>query len=160
MSGNDNMCSMMRSSGVDGHPVAKVLHDGQRNVTDISSLVELMRGPEVSSIGRSDLLDARTAAEYRRGLSAGRPAAVATANKTPLTNGRLDIDKAFTGILDLKITAANMNGFVAASGPPFTADREEVEPFCWSDSPIRHLAHHGHPDVWDFDVEGVNWVWN
>lgn len=154
----------MRSSDVDGHPVANVLHDGQPNVTDISSLVELMRGPEVSSIGRGDLLDARAAAEYRRnagrGLSAGRPAAVTTANKTPLTNDRPDIDKTITGILDLKIAAATMNGFVAASGPPFTANREEVEPFRWSDSPIRHLAHHGHPDVWDFDVEGVNWVWN
>lgn len=160
------MCSMMRSSGVDGHPVADVLHDGQRNVTDVGSLVELMRGPEVSSIGRGDLLDVVNAAAAGRAPSAGRPAAAAAANKktprpSPANDGQLrDIDKTFTGLLDLKITAARMNGFVAASGPPFTADREHVEPFCWSDSPIRHLAHHGHPDVWDFDAEGVNWVWS
>lgn len=133
ISGNDGgTCGGTAARSADS-PLAGALRAGQRNVTDVGSLVELMRGPELSSIGRTDLWIAG--------------------------DGTLDADRMLTGTLDLKVAAAHANGFVAASGPPFTADRQRVEPFRWSDSPIRHFAHHGHPDVWDFDAEGANWVW-
>lgn len=176
----------MNNDRPDRNPMANVLHDGQRNVTDIGSLVDLMRGAELSLIGRSDLLGIRSAAVFRNFSNqtfveqlteANRQRSVAlqsqqkddrstmmTANGKPtasdLPDDRLDIDKIFTGILDLKITSADMNGFYAAAGPPFTIDRTEVEPFQWSESPIRHLPHYGHPDIWDYDLEGINWVWN
>lgn len=163
--------------------MANVLHNGQQNVTDMGSLFELMRGTKLSLIGRSDLLGVKTESMFRRFANRSFVDQLVVANrrrsddattqlkddrttiimnKLPASAGsddRLDIDKKFTGILDLKITAANMNGFYAASGPPFTVDREEVEPFRWSESPIRHLPHYGHPDVWDYDLEGINWVW-
>lgn len=167
------------------HPVARVLHDGQQNVTDLKSLIELMRGTELSMIGRSDLLGIKTNAMFRRfsnqlfveQLTAANKQSSLTdgktqlkddqtsiiTNKSPTFSGseeKLDIDKSFTGILDLKITSACMNGFIAASGPPFTLDRTEVEPFRWSESPIRHLPHFGHPDKWNFNLESIDWVWN
>lgn len=168
--------------------MADVLHSGQQNVTDIGSLVDLMRGAELSLIGRSDLLGIRSEAMFQsfsnrsfieqlvaanRQRSANAAAlqaqqkddrtATATNSKfiaSDSSDDRLDIDKMFTGILDLKITSADMNGFYAAAGPPFTVDRTEVEPFQWSESSIRHLPHYGHPDIWDYDLEGINWVWN
>ena len=167
------------------NPVANVLYDRQENVTDVESLAELMRGPELSLIGRSDLLGVKTAATFRRfsgrsfaeqlaavggrrsADSAAQPkddrAAAVVVNKSPAASAaesRLDIDKTFTGTLDLKIVAGDASGFVVASGPPFTANSEEVKPFRWSDSPIRHLPHYGHPDVWDYSLTGINWVWN
>lgn len=151
------------------NPVAIALHDGQRNVTDVRSMAALMRGPELASIGRGDLLS--VGGPETASFPTRRPAVAADAKERRLRDGRtngaaataddrLNIDKTFAGMLDLKITTADMNGFVAAAGPPFTEDREAVEPFRWSDSPIRHLPHFGHPDVWDYDLEGVNWVWN
>jgi len=170
------------------NPVANVLHDRQENVTDVESLAELMRGPELSLIGRSDLLGVKTAAVFRRFTgrsfaeqlaavggrrsadSGAQPkdderATAVVANRSPAASAaapesRLDIDKTFTGTLDLKIVAGDASGFVAASGPPFTANSEEVKPFRWSDSPIRHLSHYGHPDVWDYSLTGINWVWH
>lgn len=163
-----------------------MLHDGLPNVTDIGSLYDLMRGTEISLIGRSDLLGVKTASMFRRFsnrsfveqlmvmANGGRQSADTTTqlkddrttiimDKLPASSAgsddKLDIDKRFTGMLDLKITTANMNGFYAAAGPPFTDDRKVVEPFRWSESPIRHLPHHGHPDVWDYDLGGINWVW-
>lgn len=173
----------------DKNPMANVLHSGQQNVTDIGSLVDLMRSAELSLIGRSDLLGIRSEAMFQsfsnhsfveQLTAANRQRSVDTvalqtqqkddrktmAANNKLTasdssnNDRLDIDKIFTGILDLKITSADMNGFYAAAGPPFTVDRTEVEPFQWSESSIRYLPHYGHPDIWDYDLEGINWVWN
>lgn len=166
------------------HPVANVLHDEQQNVTDLNSLIELMRGTKLSMIGRSDLLGIKTRDMFNRLSNQLFVEQLAAANKqrsaetttqlkddqtTVIMNmlqtsdesdEKLDIDKIFTGILDLKITSAYMNGFIVASGPPFTMDRTEVEPFCWSESPIRHLPHFGHPDKWDFSLESIVWVWN
>lgn len=170
------------------HPVANLLHDGQENVTDVESLVKLMRGTKLSLIGRSDLLGIKTETMFRRlsdesfvrqlamanrqrsagdADTAAQPAneQMGISNKLQVTaadtpNDRLDIDKNFAGIFDLKITTAHADGFMAASGPPFTMDSTEVEPFRWSDSPIKHLPHHGHPDTWDYDLDTVNWVWD
>jgi len=154
-------------SGGDGRnadqPVANVLRNGQRNVTDIGTLVDLMRGTEMSLIGRTDLLGVKTNAVSRRFANqsfaeqpaAAGPAATVAANRPPPAT-----DRCYTGTVDLKVTSANMNGYYAASGPPFTVDRAEVEPFRWSESPFRHLPHYGHPDVWDYEVEGVDWVWD
>jgi len=175
-------------SGADGrdaadHPVANVLRSGQRNVTDIGTLVALMRGTEMSLIGRTDLLGVKTNAMFRRFANQSFVEQLTAANRlrsadatAPLKDDRttivtnrlpssaasddkLDADKCFTGTVDLKVTSAYMNGYYAASGPPSTMDRSEVEPFRWSESPIRHLPHYGHPDVWDYEVEGVVWVW-
>ncbi|CAH1725232.1 unnamed protein product [Aphis gossypii] len=175
-------------SGADGrdadHPVTNILRNGQRNVTDIGTLVELMRGTEMSLIGRTDLLGVKTNAMFRRFANQSFVEQLIAANRlrsadgtAPLKDDRTTIvtnrlpssagsddksdetDKCFTGTVDLKITSAYTNGYYAASGPPFTVDRAEVEPFRWSESPIRHLPHYGHPDVWDYDVEGVEWVW-
>lgn len=160
--GNNNNIN----SDMPDNPVASVLRNRQHNVTDIKSLVELMRGAELSLAGRSDLLDRSDgAAAAPSGVvwtaARGRFAVGAAINKSPTpSDDRLDVDKSFSGILDLKITSASMKGFMAAAGPPFTVDRTEVEPFRWSESSIRHLPHYGHPDVWDYDLEGINWVWN
>ncbi|XP_015379171.1 PREDICTED: putative phospholipase B-like lamina ancestor isoform X2 [Diuraphis noxia] len=165
------------------HPVAIILRNGQRNVTDIGTLVDLMRGTEMSLIGRTDLLGVKTNAMFRRFANQSFVEQLTAANRlqsvdmtAPLKDDRttivtnrlpssavsddkLNTDKCFTGLVDLKVTSANMNGYYMASGPPFTEDRAEVEPFRWSESPIRHLPHYGHPDVWDFEVEAVVWVW-
>lgn len=37
------------------NPVAKILEEGQKNVTDLDSLIQLMRSPDLAIIGRSDL---------------------------------------------------------------------------------------------------------
>lgn len=177
------------------NPVANVLRNGQRNVTDVGTLVELMRGAELSLIGRSDLLGVKT---FRRlsnrsfveqlvAANGGRRADAPTPTRRPRADrddrrttvvvnklppaasaaaanddddGKSAAYKTFTGIFDLKITSAYMNGFYAAAGPPFTVDRELVEPFRWSDSAIRNVAHHGQPDSWDYDLDGVAWVWD
>ncbi|XP_050427477.1 putative phospholipase B-like lamina ancestor [Adelges cooleyi] len=173
------------------HPVANVLHRGQQNVTDVQSMVDLMRGPDMSLIGRSDLLGIKTNTMFRhfwnqsivRQWAAASAAVVAADDnrlrrrpeaETRLKRGRTTIivdaelpaaapvavDKNFAGIVDLKVAAARTRGFLAAAGPPFTADRTKVEPFRWSDSPIRHLPHHGHPDVWAYDLADTEWAWS
>lgn len=166
------------------HPLANILYNGQQNVTDIESLEALMRGTELALIGRSDLLGIKTNAMLRNVFNQSFVEQLTAASKhhpeddtiqlkdertTIITNklpvsamadDKLDIDKSFTGLLDLKITATNMNGFFANSGPPYTIDRMEVQPFRWSESIIRHLPHYGHPDIWDYNLEGINWVWN
>ncbi|XP_025207933.1 putative phospholipase B-like 2 isoform X2 [Melanaphis sacchari] len=176
-------------SGADGRdadqPVANILRDGQRNVTDMGTLVDLMRGTEMSLIGRTDLLGVKTNAVFRlfanqsfveqliaanrlRSADAAAPlkaddrTTIVTTNQLPpsaVSADKSNTDKYFTGIVDLKVTSAYMSGYFAASGPPFTEDHAKVEPFRWSESPIRHLPHYGHPDVWDFEVEGIGWVW-
>lgn len=166
------------------HPVANILYNGQQHVTDIESMEALMRETELALIGRSDLLGIKTISMLRNFSNQSFVEQLTAAGKhqsdddttqlkdertTIITNklpastvadDKLNIDKSFTGILDLKITSANINGFFANSGPPYTVDRTEVEPFRWSESIIRHLSHHGHPDIWDYDLEGINWVWN
>jgi hypothetical protein len=166
------------------HPVANVLHAGQQNVTNLNSLIELMRGTELSMIGRSDLLGIKTNTMFRRFSNRLFVEQLTATNRQISAEGttqlkddlmtiimnklqtsdesdeKLDIDKSFTGILDLKITSAYMNSFIVASGPPFTMDPTVVEPFCWSESPIRHLPHFGHPDKWNFNLESIVWVWN
>lgn len=168
--------------------MVNVLRNGQENVTDVRSLLELMRGTDMSLIGRSDLLDVRTnAAAFRRlndrsfvehvaatnrrrsadiaaPLQKDDQRATAVVNKSPATAYAMSDDKAdavrmFKGMFDLKITTGDMNGFLAAAGPPFTVASTEIKPFRWSESPISHLAHYGHPDVWDYDLEGIDWVW-
>lgn len=37
------------------NPVKKILEEGQKNVTDVDSLINLMRSPDLAIIGRSDL---------------------------------------------------------------------------------------------------------
>lgn len=246
------------------NPVANVVHKGQQNVTGYETLMQLMRGAELSLIGRSDLLGVKTGTSFRRlvdqssarqlavnnnrrlvsadasrsltmddrptavndlsatmyGLSpsvmqklspawavnklwspTGAAPAGAAVNKAPPSTGAtanikapspgvvnklpaavaagaagaaaaaatettqsddlLDIDKTYTGLLDLKVAIAQTDGFVAASGPPFTYDGGmDVEPFRWSDSPIRHLPHYGQPDAWPFTLVASEWFWN
>lgn len=181
--GSQETVYISNGDGAD-HPVANILRNGQRNVTDIGTLVDLMRGTEMSLIGRTDLLGVKTNAMFRRfanqsfveqltaanRLQSGDATAPLKDDRTTIITNRLppsavsddkllDTDKCFTGLVDLKVTSANTNGYYMASGPPFTEDRAEVEPFRWSESPIRHLPHHGHPDIWDYDVEAVVWVW-
>lgn len=45
----------MSGNRIDDSPVAKALIAGQQNVTDIDSLVCLMRSPDLTLAGRSDL---------------------------------------------------------------------------------------------------------
>uniref|UniRef100_A0A1B6DDF0 Phospholipase B-like n=2 Tax=Clastoptera arizonana TaxID=38151 RepID=A0A1B6DDF0_9HEMI len=52
-SGNQN--SSQSQNDAITNPVAKVLEQGQVNVTDIDSLVSLMRSPDLALVGRSDL---------------------------------------------------------------------------------------------------------
>lgn len=164
--------------------MAAILLKGQDAVTDRLSLEELMRGTEMSLIGRSDLLGINTINMFRRLsnqsfveqlIATNRHQSADFAaqlkddqttiivNKLPVsaeTNGKWDTDKIMTGLIDLKITSANANGLSALAGPLFTVDRTEVEPFQWSESPIRNLPHYGQPDIWDYDLNGINWVWN
>lgn len=166
------------------HPLANILYNGQQNVTDTKSLEALMRGTELALIGRSDLLGIKSSAMLRNFFNQSFVEQLTAAsrhhseddttqlrderttiitNKLPISNvadDKLDIDKSFTGLLDLKITSTYMNGFFANSGPPYSIDRTEVEPFRWSESIIRHLPHYGHPDIWNYDLEGINWVWS
>ncbi|VVC38026.1 Phospholipase B-like [Cinara cedri] len=180
---NNNDAYMALYDG-NGNPVATVLLGGRETVTDKASLEKLMRGAEMSLIGRSDLLGIKTIGMFRRlsnqsfveqliAANRHQSAGFTTQlkddrmtiimNKLPAsaeTDDKLDMDKTLTGLIDLKIASANTNGFSALAGPIFTIDRTEVEPFQWSESPIRHLPHFGHPDVWDYDMESINWVWN
>uniref|UniRef100_A0A1B6G302 Phospholipase B-like n=1 Tax=Cuerna arida TaxID=1464854 RepID=A0A1B6G302_9HEMI len=50
-----NMSGNIMSAYQLSNPVAEVLSMGQANVTDLASLVELMRSPDLTLVGRSDL---------------------------------------------------------------------------------------------------------
>ncbi|XP_055775925.1 putative phospholipase B-like 2 isoform X3 [Salvelinus fontinalis] len=136
---------------LDMNPRAQIFRRNQSHITDMDSMVRLMRynnfkqdplswcegcdppaNGENTISARSDLNPAN--GTYPFGALKQRP----------------------HGGTDMKVTSYGLwreFGFLAASGPTW----DQVPAFQWSSSPYSDLMHMGHPDTWAFAPVNVTW---
>uniref|UniRef100_A0A8C1TTU8 Phospholipase B-like n=1 Tax=Cyprinus carpio TaxID=7962 RepID=A0A8C1TTU8_CYPCA len=133
------------------NPRAQIFRRNQSLVTDIESMVRLMRynNYEEDPLSRCDGCDPAQNGENsisaRSDLNPGNGSYPFGALKQRPHGGT-----------DMKVTSADMFSrleLVAVSGPTW----DQVPVFQWSSSPYSTLLHMGHPDRWAFQPIHVRW---
>uniref|UniRef100_A0A8C0Y3W7 Phospholipase B-like n=1 Tax=Cyprinus carpio carpio TaxID=630221 RepID=A0A8C0Y3W7_CYPCA len=133
------------------NPRAQIFRRNQSLVTDIESMVRLMRynNYEEDPLSRCDGCDPAQNGENsisaRSDLNPGNGSYPFGALKQRPHGGT-----------DMKVTSADMFSrleLVAVSGPTW----DQVPVFQWSSSPYSTLLHMGHPDRWAFQPVHVRW---
>ncbi|KAM7019025.1 putative phospholipase B-like 2 [Tautogolabrus adspersus] len=137
---------------LDQNPRAQIFRRNQTTVTDLDSMVRLMRYNNFKEdpLSRCDGCDPP---------GNGENAISARSDLNP-ANGTYPfgaLKQRPHGGTDMKMTSYAMfrdYGMLAASGPTW----DQVPPFQWSTSPYKDLMHMGHPDTWTFKPIKVTWT--
>ncbi|XP_062273345.1 putative phospholipase B-like 2 [Scomber scombrus] len=134
------------------NPRAQIFRRDQSAVTDVASMVRLMRYNNFKE-------DPLSRCEGCNPPGNGENAISARSDLNP-ANGTYPfgaLRQRSHGGTDMKMTSYEMfrqYGMVAVSGPTW----DQVPPFQWSTSPYKDLMHMGHPDTWAFKPIKVTWT--
>ncbi|XP_076007165.1 putative phospholipase B-like 2 [Genypterus blacodes] len=136
---------------LDQNPRAQIFRRDQTDVTDVDSMVLLMRYNNFKEdpLSRYDGCDPPWNGEN----------AISARSDLNPANGTYPfgaLKQRPHGGTDMKLTSYGMFrdfAMVAVSGPTW----DQVPPFQWSTSPYRDLPHIGHPDTWMFKPITVTW---
>uniref|UniRef100_A0A8C5GIB8 Phospholipase B-like n=2 Tax=Gouania willdenowi TaxID=441366 RepID=A0A8C5GIB8_GOUWI len=137
---------------LDKNPRAQIFRRNQTDVTDVDSMLRLMRY-------NNYLEDPLSKCDGCNPAANGENAISARSDLNP-ANGTYPfgaLKQRPHGGTDMKMTSYEMYrayGMVAVSGPTF----DQVPPFQWSSSPFKDLMHMGHPDIWNFKPINVTWT--
>ncbi|CAL8262845.1 unnamed protein product [Boreogadus saida] len=136
---------------LDQSPRAQIFRRDQTAVTDLDSMVRLMR---YNNYKEDPLSQCDACSPHANGENA-----ISARSDLNPANGTYPFG-ALTqrphGGTDMKVTSYGMSRgleMLAVNGP--TAD--QVPPFQWSSSPYKDLLHMGHPDTWSFKPVKVTW---
>ncbi|XP_026199967.1 putative phospholipase B-like 2 [Anabas testudineus] len=136
---------------LDQNPRAQIFRRNQTDVTDVDSMVRLMRY-------NNFMEDPLSKCEGCNPPANGENAISARSDLNP-ANGTYPfgaLEQRSHGGTDMKMTSYEMYrayGMVAVSGPTW----DQVPVFQWSTSPYKDLIHMGHPDIWAFKPIKVTW---
>ncbi|XP_037339386.1 putative phospholipase B-like 2 [Pungitius pungitius] len=136
---------------LDNNPRAQIFRRDQAAVTDVDSMVRLMRYNNFMEDPLSKCGGCDPAANGENAISA-------RSDLNP-ANGTYPFGALWQrshGGTDMKLTSFEMfrdYGMLAVSGPTW----DQVPPFQWSTSPYSDLMHMGHPDSWAFKPVKVSW---
>ncbi|KAM6943857.1 putative phospholipase B-like 2 isoform 2-T2 [Lycodopsis pacificus] len=137
---------------LDHSPRAQIFKRNQTAVTDMDSMVRLMRYNNFKE-------DPLSKCEGCNPHANGENAISARSDLNP-ANGTYPFGALWQrshGGTDMKMTSFGMfrdYGMLAVSGPTW----DQVPPFQWSTSPYKDLMHMGHPDTWAFKPIKVTWT--
>ncbi|KAK1892988.1 putative phospholipase B-like 2 [Dissostichus eleginoides] len=136
---------------LDQNPRAQIFRRNQTAVTDVDSMIRLMRYNNFKE-------DPLSKYEGCNPPGNGENAISARSDLNP-ANGTYPfgaLRQRSHGGTDMKMTSYGMfrdYGMMAVSGPTW----DQVPPFQWSTSPYKDLMHMGHPDTWAFKPIKVTW---
>ncbi|XP_061762436.1 putative phospholipase B-like 2 [Nerophis ophidion] len=136
---------------LDQNPRAQIFRRDQTKVTDVASMMRLMRYNNFKE-------DPLSQCQGCDPLENGENAISARSDLNP-ANGTYPfgaLRQRSHGGTDMKMTSYGMfcrYEMLAASGPTW----DQVPPFQWSTSPYKDLLHMGHPDIWAFKPIKVTW---
>ncbi|KAL6114263.1 plbd2 [Pungitius sinensis] len=136
---------------LDNNPRAQIFRRDQAAVTDVDSMVRLMRYNNFMEDPLSKCGGCDPPANGENAISA-------RSDLNP-ANGTYPFGALWQrshGGTDMKLTSFEMfrdYGMLAVSGPTW----DQVPPFQWSTSPYSDLMHMGHPDSWAFKPVKVSW---
>ncbi|XP_037536378.1 putative phospholipase B-like 2 [Nematolebias whitei] len=136
---------------LDQNPRAQIFKRDQTRVTDLDSMVRLMRYNNFKEDPLSRCEECNPSENGENAISARSD--LNSANGT-YPFGAL-MQRSHGGI-DMKITSYDMYkgyGILAVSGPTW----DQLPVFQWSTSPYKDLMHMGHPDIWNFKPIKVTW---
>ncbi|XP_061842417.1 putative phospholipase B-like 2 [Nerophis lumbriciformis] len=137
---------------LDQNPRAQIFRRDQKKVTDVASMMRLMRYNNFKE-------DPLSQCQGCNPLENGENAISARSDLNP-ANGTYPfgaLRQRSHGGTDMKMTSYRMfrrYEMLAASGPTW----DQVPPFQWSTSPYKDLLHMGHPDIWAFKPIKVTWT--
>uniref|UniRef100_A0A672FB74 Phospholipase B-like n=1 Tax=Salarias fasciatus TaxID=181472 RepID=A0A672FB74_SALFA len=137
---------------LDQNPRARIFRRNHTDVTDVDSMIRLMRY-------NNFLEDPFSRCEGCYPPANGENAISARSDLNP-ANGTYPfgaLKQRPHGGTDMKMTSFEMfrdYGMLAVNGPTW----DQVPPFQWSTSPYRDLMHMGHPDIWAFKPVKVTWT--
>lgn len=137
---------------LDQNPRAQIFRRNQTAVTDMDSMVRLMRYNNFKE-------DPLSKCEGCDPPGNGENAISARSDLNP-ANGTYPfgaLKQRSHGGTDMKMTSFGMfrdYGMLAVSGPTW----DQVPPFQWSTSPYKDLIHMGQPDTWAFKPIKVTWT--
>ncbi|XP_034729030.1 putative phospholipase B-like 2 [Etheostoma cragini] len=137
---------------LDQNPRAQIFRRNQTAVTDVDSMVRLMRYNNFKE-------DPLSKCEGCNPPANGENAISARSDLNP-ANGTYPfgaLRQRSHGGTDMKLTSYEMfrdYGMLAVNGPTW----DQVPPFQWSTSPYKDLIHMGHPDTWAFKPIKVIWT--
>uniref|UniRef100_A0A3B3HSJ2 Phospholipase B-like n=1 Tax=Oryzias latipes TaxID=8090 RepID=A0A3B3HSJ2_ORYLA len=137
---------------LDQNPRAQIFRRNQTQVTDLDSMIRLMRYNNFKE-------DPLSMCEGCNPPQNGENAISARSDLNP-ANGTYPfgaLKQRSHGGTDMKMTSFGMfkeYGMIAVSGPTW----DQLPPFQWSTSPYKDLVHMGHPDVWNFKPIKVTWT--
>ncbi|KAI7808257.1 putative phospholipase B-like 2 [Triplophysa rosa] len=133
------------------NPRAQIFHRNQTLITDIESMVRLMRYNNYKE-------DPLSVCDDCVPVQNGENAISARSDLNP-ANGTYPfgaLRQRPHGGTDMKLTGYEMMKhfeMLAVSGPAW----DQVPVFQWSTSPYSKLLHMGHPDRWDFNTVHIKW---
>ncbi|XP_017269074.1 putative phospholipase B-like 2 [Kryptolebias marmoratus] len=136
---------------LDQNPRAQIFRRNQTLVTDLDSMVRLMRYNNFKE-------DPLSRCEECNPPENGENTISARSDLNP-ANGTYpfgSLTQRSHGGIDMKMTSYEMYkeySMVAVSGPTW----DQVPVFQWSTSPYKDLVHMGHPDIWNFKPINVTW---
>ncbi|XP_071369739.1 putative phospholipase B-like 2 [Centroberyx affinis] len=136
---------------LDQNPRAQIFRRNQTAVTDLDSMVRLMRYNNFKE-------DPLSRCDGCNPPGNGENAISARSDLNP-ANGTYPfgaLRQRPHGGTDMKLTSYGMFsefGMLAVNGPTW----DQVPPFQWSTSPYKDLLHMGHPDTWTFKPIKVAW---
>ncbi|KAM3610637.1 uncharacterized protein V6R79_006785 [Siganus canaliculatus] len=137
---------------LDQNPRAQIFRRNQTSVTDVDSMIRLMRYNNFKE-------DPLSKCEGCDPPSNGENAISARSDLNP-ANGTYPfgaLKQRSHGGTDMKLTSYGMfrdYSMMAVNGPTW----DQVPPFQWSTSPFKDLMHMGHPDIWTFKPIKVTWT--
>ncbi|XP_051888321.1 putative phospholipase B-like 2 [Pristis pectinata] len=132
-------------------PRALIFHRNQTMVTDMDSMIKLMRYNNFMN-------DSLSICQQCDPKPNGENSISARSDLNPV-NGSYPfsaLGQRSHGGTDMKVTSFELHKayqMIAVSGPTW----DEVPAFQWSKSPFRKLVHMGHPDLWRFLPVRVEW---
>ncbi|KAM9463854.1 putative phospholipase B-like 2 [Salvelinus alpinus] len=136
---------------LDMNPRAQIFRRNQSHVTDMDSMVRLMRYNNFKEDPLSRCEGCDPPANGENTISAR-----SDLNQANGTYPFGALKQRPHGGTDMKVTSYGLwreFGFLAASGPTW----DQVPAFQWSSSPYSDLMHMGHPDTWAFTPIHVTW---
>ncbi|XP_061527664.1 putative phospholipase B-like 2 [Phycodurus eques] len=137
---------------LDQNPRAQIFKRDQKTVTDVASMMRLMRYNNFKE-------DPLSRCQACNPLENGENAISARSDLNP-ANGTYPfgaLRQRSHGGTDMKMTSYGMfrrYEMLAVSGPTW----DQVAPFRWSTSPYKDLLHMGQPDIWAFKPVKVTWT--
>ncbi|XP_077456899.1 putative phospholipase B-like 2 [Stigmatopora argus] len=137
---------------LDQNPRAQIFKRDHKTVTDVASMMRLMRYNNFKT-------DPLSRCEGCNPPENGENAISARSDLNP-ANGTYPfgaLQQRSHGGTDMKMTSYGMFSryeMLAISGPTW----DQVPPFRWSTSPFKDLLHMGQPDIWAFKPVKVTWT--